>query len=159
MQRYIVMTILRFCAILRFTRCNMSCHRHAYAGSSTSGAAEGSPGHFHHIPRPLKFLGAAAALLICPPVGVAALAWAIWSSRRGRCGGWRAEGAGPWARSGNSAFEAKRRETLEKLAEEERAFAEFRRRDREARDREAFERFQSEQAHQPPKTDEQGPQS
>ena len=73
--------------------------------------------------------------------------WASWS-----CGPWGGSYAGSYgwhgSRSGNEAFEEYRRATLErleaerrKLAEEERAFADFLRELRRARDREEFDRF------------------
>jgi hypothetical protein len=73
--------------------------------------------------------------------------WASWS-----CGPWGGSYSGSYgwhgSRSSNEAFEEYRRSTLErleaerrKLAEEERAFAEFLRELRRARDREEFDRF------------------
>jgi hypothetical protein len=50
-----------------------------------------------------------------------------------------------WARgprpTGNSALDERRRETLDRLAEEEKAFTEFEEKQRQARDKEAFDRF------------------
>jgi hypothetical protein len=70
-----------------------------------------------------------------PSSGFGSAAWSGWQ-------GWQ----GP--RSGNSAFEEYRRVTLErleaerrKLADDERAFADFLRELRSARDREEFDRF------------------
>ena len=96
-------------------------------------------------PLPLKLLLAGAILLICPPLGLLALAFLAW-----RRFGW-ARSCGErrrsfWRSTGNSALDAKRRDTLKTLDEEAEAFAEFERREREARDREAYERFQAERA-------------
>ena len=52
------------------------------------------------------------------------------------CGGARS--------SGNAAFDERRRETLRAIQEEAEAFADFERRQREARDREEFDRFMAE---------------
>jgi len=97
---------------------------------------------------PIKLLLAGAAFLICPPLGLLALAFLAWRHfgwQRG-CGG---RHRGFRHSTGNSALDAKRRETLKALDEEAEAFAEFARRERERRDREAFERFQAERASNP----------
>ena len=101
-------------------------------------------------PLPLKILAVVGAFWVAPPLGLAALGYLVWRKvQAGRdCGhesgrDWRARG---WRgrTSGNSAFDEKRRETLQALEEEAKAFAEFERKQREARDREAFERFAAE---------------
>jgi Protein of unknown function (DUF2852) len=94
-------------------------------------------------PLPLKLLLAGAAFLICPPLGLLALGFLAW-----RYFGW-GHGCGDRHRgfrhsTGNSALDAKRRETLQALDEEAEAFVDFARRERERRDREAYERFQAE---------------
>ncbi len=96
-------------------------------------------------PLPLKLLFAGAAFLICPPLGLVALAFLAWRHFRWErgCGG---RHRGLRRSTGNSALDAKRRETLKALDEEAEAFVEFARREREARDREAYERFQAERA-------------
>jgi uncharacterized protein DUF2852 len=89
-----------------------------------------------------------------------------WGNGPSRTGFW---GNGPWANaqsswagwqghgSRNSAFEEYKRSTLErleaerrKLAEEERAFADFLRELRSARDREEFDRFMQSRRQQDP---------
>jgi hypothetical protein len=102
------------------------------------------------------------------PIGLAILVFKLCGGELPRFAGpqWQGEapgapwGGGPWSsssfawqgwhgsRTGNQAFEEYRRATLErleaerrKLAEEERAFADFLRELRNARDREEFDRF------------------
>ena len=94
-------------------------------------------------PLPLKLLLAGAAFLICPPLGLLALGLLGW-----RYFGW-GHGCGGRHRgfrhsTGNSALDAKRSETLQALDEDAEAFVDFARRERERRDREAYERFQAE---------------
>lgn len=105
-------------------------------------------------PLPLKILGVVVAFWIFKPLGVAALAFLIWRSVGGAGGcGFRREGVdrakerGPWAGPGrgpttqNAAFEERRQATLRQLDEEAKAFEEFERRQREAQDKQAFDRF------------------
>ena len=110
-----------------------------YACSSASSAAPDlrRPGHW---PLPLKALSVAVGFALFKPLGVAALVYFLIEARRR----WRRAGHGGRGYGYNSAFAAHRRETLDTLAEEERAFADYRRREREARDRETFDRFRSE---------------
>lgn len=90
------------------------------------------------------------------PLGLGVLVWMIGSGQmgcgrhRGRWGGsgmgW---GCGPRrderdARSGNSAFDDYRRETLRRLEEEEREFRAYLERLRQARDKTEFDRFMAE---------------
>lgn len=109
------------------------------------------------MPFPAKALTVAAGFVVFPPLGIATLAYFIYQSRRawregeygarayagphmGRCGH-RGRHRFHRGMTGNSALDEKRRETLRALDEEAEAFADFRRKEREARDREAFERF------------------
>jgi len=108
-------------------------------------------------PLPIKLLAVAGAFWIAPPLGFAALgfwAWRAWkhnggASRCGRGEAWRdfaerARSHCDWGRrrsSGNAAFDERRRETLRAIQEEADAFADFERRQREARDRETFDHF------------------
>jgi hypothetical protein len=120
----------------------MSHCAHAALRSDPAACGEGQG---YGPPLPLKLLFAGAAFLICPPLGLLALGFLAWRHFRWErgCGG-RMRG---FRRSaGNSALDAKRRETLKALDEEAEAFAEFERRERERRDREAYERFQAERA-------------
>jgi hypothetical protein len=119
-------------------------------------------------------LGAWIALMILGfiiwwPLGLATLAYLIWSGRMG-CGmhggrgRWenkiarmqermdrmrsRMEGGSPWwggpPTSGNRAFDEYRTETLRRLEEEQREFREFLDRLRFAKDRTEFEQFMAE---------------
>jgi len=92
------------------------------------------------------------------PVGLAILAYLIWSGRMscGRHGGagrwygmenrqdWANRWCGGWRRSqtsGNHAFDEYRAETLKRLEEEEREFREFLERLRQAKDKAEFDQF------------------
>jgi hypothetical protein len=107
-------------------------------------------------PLPIKLLAVAGAFWICPPLGFAALAFWAWRAWKHNGGPGRCGPAGPWrefaerARSrcdwprrstGNSVLDERRRETLRAIQEEAEAYADFERRQRESRDREAFDRF------------------
>jgi hypothetical protein len=97
------------------------------------------------------------AFIIFWPVGLAILAYLIWSGlmgnwkhfgmddigrARGRwygpCGGHRA------ASSGNAAFDEYREETLRRLEEEQKEFAEYLERLRQAKDKAEFDQFMAE---------------
>src|SRR3990170_8960531 len=83
------------------------------------------------------------------PLGLATLAYMIWSRRMG-CGNFRGfnwgqvgryQGA-PWhSSSGNRAFDDYRAETLRRLEEEQREFRDFLARLREAKDKAEFDQF------------------
>jgi hypothetical protein len=94
-------------------------------------------------PLPIKALAVGVGFLIFKPLGIGLLAWFLLSHRFG--GGALRSGFGPWraapGATRNSAFEERRRETLNQLDEEAKAFAEFAEMQRQARDKEAFERF------------------
>jgi hypothetical protein len=95
------------------------------------------------------------------PVGVAVLAYLAWTGRLRDLGAgampvggfarWNA-GAGPfgfaWRRggrpSGNRAFDDYREETLRRLEDEQREFAEYLERLRQARDKSEFDQFMAE---------------
>lgn len=96
------------------------------------------------------------------PVGLAVLAYMIWSGRMG-CRGYRKErwqqrmtdtwekGMDGWSRragayttSGNTAFDEYRDATLKRLEEEQREFRSFLERLRAAKDRSEFDQFMSE---------------
>jgi hypothetical protein len=79
------------------------------------------------------------------PVGLALLAYMIWSKRmfnRTSCNSRRSHGA-PWSAqsSGNSAFDAYRAETIRRLEEEQDAFEAFLKRLRDAKDKQEFDAF------------------
>jgi hypothetical protein len=86
------------------------------------------------------------------PVGLALLAYMIWSkrmfSKSQSCGSRR--GTNPMHRgmspTGNTVFDAYRAETLRRLEEEQRAFEAFLERLREAKDKSEFDAFMEERA-------------
>jgi hypothetical protein len=85
------------------------------------------------------------------PVGLALLAYMIWSKRmfNGSCASrpWHhAIHRGTFRSSGNSAFDAYKAETLRRLEEEQAAFEAFLQRLREARDKAEFDQFMEERA-------------
>ncbi len=93
------------------------------------------------------------------PIGLALLAYMIWSKRmfRGSCGRWgdqyRDHQARRWAErgrgfssSGNSAFDAYKTETLRRLEEEQQSFEAFLQRLREAKDKSEFDQFMDDRA-------------
>jgi len=89
------------------------------------------------------------------PLGLAILAYTIWSGKMGCCGmnfgRWRDDmnrEARDWWRqprtSGNQAFDDYRTETLRRLEEEQREFQEFLGRLRMAKDKAEFDQFMAE---------------
>ena len=111
------------------------------------------------------------------PVGLAILAYLIWSGRMGcrsmRSGsGWQQRMAGKWERkmerwgmqakafhpTGNHAFDEYREETLKRLEEEADAFQSFLERLRMAKDRTEFEQFMAERRNRGNDTGASGPQ-
>jgi hypothetical protein len=110
------------------------------------------------------------------PLGLAILAYMIWSGRMG-CGRhgdmarWQRRWADKWGRdmrdwgrdmrgwgrdmrggfhsSGNAAFDDYREETLKRLEEEQREFREFLERLRKAKDKEEFDQFMAERRSRP----------
>jgi hypothetical protein len=98
---------------------------------------------------PFKLLAVLAGFAIFPPLGIAALVYFIWNSRRHSWQGREAWASGRGCghrgrmhRSGNTAFDEHREKVLNELEEERQAFAEHRAEERRKRDREAFEAFQ-----------------
>ena len=90
------------------------------------------------------------------PIGLAILAYLIWS---GRMGCWKSRGPGRWYNtesngrhaqrnsapsSGNHAFDEYREETLRRLEEEQDAFHAFLERLRQAKDKAEFDQFMAE---------------
>ena len=99
---------------------------------------------------PYKALAVVAGLAIFPPLGIAALVYFIWNSRRhgGHWGGERSMGRGcghrgRMNRTGNTAFDEHREKVLSELEAERQAFAEERAAERRRRDQEAFDAFQA----------------
>ncbi|TNC73379.1 DUF2852 domain-containing protein [Rubellimicrobium roseum] len=101
-----------------------------------------------------------ASFVIAPPLGVAALLFAIGTGRMfsrnhdrfGGCASRRAR-RDAWANartamrpSGNTAFDAYKAETLRRLEDEQRAFEDFLARLREAKDKAEFDQFMEERA-------------
>ena len=106
---------------------------------------------------PPKLFAVLAGFAIFPPLGVAALAYFWWNSRRSRwdgparefggrmghgCGRGRGFGRG-FGRSGNSAFDQHSEKIMNDLAQERQAFHEHRAELRRKRDQEAFDGFQA----------------
>jgi hypothetical protein len=101
------------------------------------------------------------------PVGLALLAYMIWSKRmfRGSCGH-RGHSSSPMGRmmrrhgvstSGNSAFDAYKADTLRRLEEEQEAFEAFLQRLREAKDKSEFDQFLDDRAARARAERESGP--
>lgn len=98
------------------------------------------------------------------PIGLAILAYMIWSGRMG-CGRhgemsrWQRRMQDKWERwgrdgrgfhsSGNRAFDEYREETLQRLEEEQREFREFLERLRKAKDKQEFDQFMAERRARP----------
>ncbi len=82
------------------------------------------------------------------PIGLAILAYMIWSKRMftGSCDSSRAVRRTANSPSGNSAFDAYRDETLRRLEEEQEAFQSFLERLRAAKDKAEFDAFMEERA-------------
>ncbi len=99
---------------------------------------------------PFKALAVIAGFAIFPPLGIAALVYFIWNSRRhgGHWHGAHAMGRGcghrgRMNRTGNVAFDEHREKALSELEAERQAFAEHRAEQRRKRDQEAFDAFQA----------------
>ena len=103
------------------------------------------------------------------PIGLAILAYLLWS---GRMGCWTYRGPGRWhnsdengdtfrsrrrrrrkaaSSSGNSAFDEYREETMRRLEEEQDEFQAFLERLRHAKDKSEFDQFMNERRSQPPR--------
>lgn len=86
-----------------------------------------------------------ASFILFWPVGLALLAYLIWSGRMGcssrtSWNGWRSR-HGAMGDTGNRAFDDYRQETLRRLEEEAREFRDFLDRLKFAKDKEEFDRF------------------
>ena len=119
------------------------------------------------VPRPAWIALMVLSFFIYWPLGLAILAYLIWSRRmacwtHGR--GWQngqryAEAAQRWcgpsrrSSSGNRAFDEYRQETLRRLEDEQRDFVSFLERLRFAKDRAEFDQFMAERRQRP-----QGPE-
>ncbi len=87
------------------------------------------------------------------PVGLALLAYAVWSGRLfGRDGSSKAfgtrmgRGMATFRSSGNAAFDSYKADTLKRLEDEQGAFEQFLQRLREARDKAEFDQFMADRA-------------
>jgi Protein of unknown function (DUF2852) len=119
------------------------------------------------IPRPAWIALMVLAFIVYWPLGLAILAYLIWSRRMSCWGhhrGWPnsrryTEAAQRWcgprrgASSGNRAFDEYREETLRRLEDEQRDFVGFLERLRFAKDRAEFDQFMAERRSRP-----QGPE-
>lgn len=108
------------------------------------------------------------SFIIFWPIGLAALAFLIWSGRMGNWRNFGCAGRGKWhapdlglRSSGNRAFDEYRAETLKRLESERQEFMDYLDKLRHARDKEEFDRFMAERAqknHQAP-TEGESPQA
>ncbi len=88
------------------------------------------------------------------PIGLAILAYLIWSGKMG-CWKYRKRGSGSYRNislgsSGNAAFDEYREETLKRLEEEQREFGMFVERLRRAKDQQEFDQFMAERSRPQP---------
>ncbi len=81
------------------------------------------------------------------PIGLALLAYMIWSKRmfNGSCSSRRTHGR-KFRTSGNTAFDAYKADTLRRLEEEQGAFESFLQRLRDAKDKSEFDQFMEDRA-------------
>jgi len=87
------------------------------------------------------------------PIGLAFLAYMIWSKRMfdkscSRRGSWTKHGMSAMRTTGNSAFDAYKTETLRRLEQEQHEFESFLERLREAKDKAEFDQFMEDRARQ-----------
>jgi hypothetical protein len=82
------------------------------------------------------------------PIGLALLAYLIWSKRmfNGSCASRTRHAHTAFKSSGNSAFDAYKAETLRRLEEEQDSFEAFLKRLRDAKDKAEFDQFMDERA-------------
>lgn len=88
------------------------------------------------------------------PVGLALLAYMIWSKRMfGNCNRHARKTAHSFRTSGNSAFDAYKADTLRRLEEEQENFQSFLKRLRDAKDKAEFDQFMNDRSSQTPAND------
>jgi Protein of unknown function (DUF2852) len=96
-----------------------------------------------------KLLAVLAGFAIFPPLGIAALIYFLWNSRRhyghGSHGSAGRGGCGRRGSTGNAAFDEHRAEVLRGLEEERQAFRAHRAEERRKRDAEALDAFRAAQ--------------
>lgn len=81
------------------------------------------------------------------PIGLALLAYMIWSKRMfTSCTSRRTAAPRSFTSSGNSAFDAYKADTLRRLEEEQETFRDFLKRLREAKDKAEFDQFMEDRA-------------
>ncbi|MEZ5854087.1 MAG: DUF2852 domain-containing protein [Hyphomicrobiaceae bacterium] len=114
--------------------------------------------------RPTWIAAMIAGFIVFWPIGLAILAFLIWSGRMG-CGrrnwsGWEQKARDKWERkmqrfaggmptSGNRAFDAYREETLKRLYDEQKEFTDFLERLRLAKDKAEFDQFMTDRRNRP----------
>ncbi len=89
------------------------------------------------------------------PIGLAILAYIIWSGRMGcgrrhQRGEWREHTSGPQYSTGNRAFDEYRADTIRRLEDEARDFQGFLDRLRMAKDKAEFDQFMTDRRNNPP---------
>ena len=141
----------------------MSCAARSDEWGHPWGYAGYRPARFWH---PGWILLMALGFIFWWPVGLAILAFTLWSRRMSCWGGhnydhWQEKmermratmerfGHGGWGpSSGNRAFDEYRSETLQRLEEEQREFREFLQRLRMAKDKAEFDQFMAERRNRP----------
>ena len=88
------------------------------------------------------------------PVGLALLAYMIWSKRMfNRSCARRTQMRAAFKSSGNTAFDAYKHDTLRRLEEEQDAFEAFLQRLRDAKDKAEFDQFMDERTEKPAKAE------
>ena len=92
------------------------------------------------------------------PIGLALLAYMIWSKRMfaGNCSRRTRHAAHAFKSSGNSAFDAYKADTLRRLEEEQDAFEAFLQRLRDAKDKAEFDQFMEDRARKKNETEIDG---
>lgn len=92
------------------------------------------------------------------PVGLALLAYMIWSKRMfsGNCASRTRHARHALKSSGNNAFDAYKADTLRRLEEEQDAFEAFLQRLRDAKDKAEFDQFMDDRSKKKPETDIDG---
>ncbi|MEM7632280.1 MAG: DUF2852 domain-containing protein [Pseudomonadota bacterium] len=93
------------------------------------------------------------------PIGLALLAYMIWSKRMfsGNCSRRTRHAAHALKTSGNSAFDAYKADTLRRLEEEQDAFEAFLQRLRDAKDKAEFDEFMADRAKETPEPKDEQP--
>ena len=92
--------------------------------------------------KPAWIIAMVLGFVVCWPVGLAVLGYMIWSNRMFSCN--RNRSARPRMMhhsTGNSAFDAYRAQTLQRLEDEHREFQDFLQKLREAKDKAEFDEF------------------